>query len=393
MGESSKTISALIKGISRFDGTPHKFQDWKRSTRAVLRLVRPDIFTVLDGAPRPQENFSEKARYRFDEESADRDTRHQQGHTAPALGTGGEEDEDQDEGEVQGSTGATGTAGQEAKNQAAGSLPAPTAPIPGTAHDTTAPRSASSLREQELHLQDAGILLNGPEIAQWDQHNGELFSILLLTTDGAAGSLMTRFDSKSGYGANGQQAWNALVEKYENDSSQRRRTLTRRLDNSAMNPGEDPDIFFVRIDQLIDDLETLGEPITRHRKMDIILSGLSNEYNMVRFQAMKDSKLSLEDLIIMMRNLYVNGLTQSRLAPRGSAMYTETSDAVMDTSNKKCHRCGNLGHFKFECHNIKSTSNKKTSKQVQNDRQKAFCERIKYSTRQMVFFPSYKYSQ
>lgn len=36
---SSKTISALVKGISRFDGTPTKFRNWKRSTRAVLRLI------------------------------------------------------------------------------------------------------------------------------------------------------------------------------------------------------------------------------------------------------------------------------------------------------------------------------------------------------------------
>ncbi|CAM9646126.1 unnamed protein product, partial [Ectocarpus sp. 8 AP-2014] len=142
-------------------------------------------------------------------------------------------------------------------------------------------------------------------------------------------------------------AWNLLRAKYENNSSQPHRTLMRQLHNSRMEQREDPDCFLVRIDQLTDDLALLDEPVTE--QMDIFLSGLTSDYNLVEFQAMKDSELSLEDLIIIMRNMHVNGLTRPGfIRHRGSAMYTETS-TQMDKSRVKCHACGRLGHYISEC--------------------------------------------
>ena len=40
----------------------------------------------------------------------------------------------------------------------------------------------------------------------------------------------------------------------------------------------------------------MGEPISKNRVMDIIVSGLTNEYELIQFQAMKDSEFSLDDL-------------------------------------------------------------------------------------------------
>lgn len=48
-------ITTLIRGIPKFDGTASKFQDWKRSARAMLQLARPGIFGMLNGPKRPQE--------------------------------------------------------------------------------------------------------------------------------------------------------------------------------------------------------------------------------------------------------------------------------------------------------------------------------------------------
>ena len=42
--------------------------------------------------------------------------------------------------------------------------------------------------------------------------------------------------------------------------------------------------------------------------MDIILSGMTNEYELIQFQAMKDSEFSLDDLNFTMRSMYANGL-------------------------------------------------------------------------------------
>ena len=140
------------------------------------------------------------------------------------------------------------------------------------------------------------------ELTKWDQANAALFSVLFLITTGPAGNLRSKFESKLGKRANGQEAWRALL-KYENNSTQRRRTLMRKLDNFKMEDGQDPDMFFVQVKQLADDLENMGEPISKHRVMDIILSGMTNEYELIQFQAMKDSEFSLDDLKFTMRSM------------------------------------------------------------------------------------------
>ena len=158
---------------------------------------------------------------------------------------------------------------------------------------------------------------------------------------------MSKFESKLGKRANGQEAWRALLVKYENNSTQRRRTLMRKLDNSKMEDGQDLDVLFVKVQQLADDLENMGEPISKHRVMDTIPSGMTNEYELIQFQEMKDSEFSLDDLKFTMRNIYVNGLHNSGRPGRGSA--TSADAARRDKSGLKCHSCGKTGHFQREC--------------------------------------------
>ena len=177
------------------------------------------------------------------------------------------------------------------------------------------------------------------ELTKWDQANAALFSVLFLITTGPAGSLMSKFESKLGKRANGQEAWRALLVKYENNSTQRRRTLMRKLDNSKMEDGQDLDVLFVKVQQLADDLENMGEPISKHRVMDTIPSGMTNEYELIQFQEMKDSEFSLDDLKFTMRNMHANGLhNKSGRQGRGSAMSADA--ARRDNSRLKCHSCG-----------------------------------------------------
>ena len=75
-----------------------------------------------------------------------------------------------------------------------------------------------------------------------------------------------------------------------------------------------------------DDLESMGEPISKHRVMDIILSGVTNEYEPIQYQAMKDSEFSLDYLKFTMRNMYVNELHhKSGRQGRGSAMSADAA--------------------------------------------------------------------
>ncbi|CAM9100972.1 unnamed protein product [Ascophyllum nodosum] len=83
----------------------------------------------------------------------------------------------------------------------------------------------------------------------WDSANEHLFSVLRLTTKGAARSVLLQFEPQHGRPGDGKQAWLALQSKYQNNSRQRRRTLLRRLDNSVMKSDTDPDVFLSDINQ------------------------------------------------------------------------------------------------------------------------------------------------
>lgn len=142
-----------------------------------------------------------------------------------------------------------------------------------------------------------------------------------------------------------------------------------RLANSRMQEGSDPDIFFRNIDQLAEDLEGVGEQVSTARKKDIILTVMPSEYDLVRLKAMKDPDFTLENMQLTMRNLYVNGFTNSKRRGRGTAM--SAGSIKHDKSKVKCHSCGKLGHHKNECTSTgadrKSSSNPRRFKPRKND--------------------------
>ena len=106
-------------------------------------------------------------------------------------------------------------------------------PIEGSDYDT------SNIDEREPS--------NFDDINAWDSANEHLFSVLRLTTLGAAQSVLLQFEPKFGRPGDGKQAWLALQSKYQNSSRQRRRTLLRHLDNSVIKPDTDPDVFLSEI--------------------------------------------------------------------------------------------------------------------------------------------------
>ena len=52
MGESTK-VTTIIRTIGKFDGSPGKYWDWKRSTRAIIGLASKSIAKIMDGQLRP----------------------------------------------------------------------------------------------------------------------------------------------------------------------------------------------------------------------------------------------------------------------------------------------------------------------------------------------------
>ena len=134
-----------------------------------------------------------------------------------------------------------------------------------------------------------------------------MFSVLRLTTTGAARSVLLQFEPKPGRPGDGKQAWLALQSKYQNNSRQRRRTLLRRLDNSVMKPDTDPDVFLSEINQICNELGALDETISTERLTTIILDALpADMYSTVKLEAIPDPDLSFEQIQRMMRTIFIN---------------------------------------------------------------------------------------
>ena len=83
--------------------------------------------------------------------------------------------------------------------------------------------------------------------------------------------------------------------------------------------------------------------------MDIILEGLSDEYEPIRFAAERDPEISLRKVKIAMRSMYANGVargdgsTFSREKGRQSAMMASSG------LKKSCDYCSKPGLKQAQC--------------------------------------------
>ena len=78
----------------------------------------------------------------------------------------------------------------------------------------------------------------------------------------------------------------------------------RELNSSSMSPGQDPDTFLSRVYQLRDELENAGETVSEERMTDIVLEGLTSDYDLIKYNAERDPDLSIQDIEMTMRNMY-----------------------------------------------------------------------------------------
>ncbi|CAM9523918.1 unnamed protein product, partial [Sphacelaria rigidula] len=163
----------------------------------------------------------------------------------------------------------------------------------------------------------------------------------------------------------GKIAWEGLVGKYENSSKQRRRILMRQLDNMKMSPGQDPDVFLTKIYELRDQLVYMGEPISDERLTDIVVEGLTDEYDRIKYDAERDPDFSISDIEITMRNMYSNRVARGILSKgergRDSAMIATSpldSTATPTKSAGRCFSCNRPGHQSRNCRSKRQPNDK-----------------------------------
>ena len=216
------------------------------------------------------------------------------------------------------------------------------------------------------------------------QQMNTLFSVLRSTTTCAARSVLLQFEPKYGRLGDGKQAWLALQNKYQNNYRQRKRTLLRRLDNSVMKPGNDPDVILSEINQIRDELGVLDKTVSTERLTTLILDASPAEmYSTVTLEAVRDPDLSLEQIQWMKRTTFINhseGLSVTKNNPE-SKRYQEPNrrgggngkKSAMSTALITCHYCKKTGHKVREHKKLERQCEMEKSGKLNYEREKKRC--------------------
>ena len=143
---------------------------------------------------------------------------------------------------------------------------------------------------------------------QCHRQNDELFRVLYHTCKNVAHSLLQRLRPVDGSGArgNGQEAFSILRTRYEGRSEARVRSLIAEMQNCALQPGEDPDVYFVRMYGLRIQLLQVGCTVDGHQRKANALSGLSAEYIPMLHQLRTKQSLDLTMVNDILREVYAN---------------------------------------------------------------------------------------
>ncbi|CAM9889260.1 unnamed protein product, partial [Laminaria digitata] len=151
---------------------------------------------------------------------------------------------------------------------------------------------------------------------------------------------------------NGQQAWNALHAKYHNNNKEARRACYEKLANVLMQQGRNPDDYIFKLLDVRGRLHEMGERSSDERFEDILLQGLTDDYEFVKMKSFDSPNFGIDDIQSMMRNLYIDRLSRpgniNKIAGRGAAMATTRKPRKV-----RCYNCQEFGHIKRDCTNTK----------------------------------------
>ena len=225
---------------------------------------------------------------------------------------------------------------------------------------------------------------NVDEMKAWDSANEHLFSILRLTTTGAAQSVLLQFEPKYDRPGGGKQAWLALHSKHLNSYRQRRRTLLRRLDNIVMKPDSDTDVFLSETNQIRDEPRVLDGTVSTVRLTTIILDALpAKMYSIEKLEAVRDPDLNLEQIQRMMITIFINhseslSVTQNdpefKRHRESNRMVRENSrESAMSTAFITCHYCKKQGHKVRDWKKLEREYMMEKSGKLNHEREKKWC--------------------
>lgn len=168
---------------------------------------------------------------------------------------------------------------------------------------------------------------------------------------------MHKYEDDSGISGHGQAAFKELCNKYDRVTDEVVRAKLEELENTPMNPGENPDAYFNQKHLLRAQTEKMGEAISDRRFKDMCVQGFSDENNDISMMVFRDPTFNVLQMQLTLRNIFMDAQSRKsskgRIAGRVFAMTTAVSEVV-------CHGCNETGHIRRNCPRLNLKGKKKT---------------------------------
>ena len=117
-----------------------------------------------------------------------------------------------------------------------------------------------------------------------------------------------------------------------------------------MEQGQDPDDYTFKLREVRGRLYEMGEKISDERFEDILLQGLTDDYEFVKMTSFHSPNFGITDIQSMMRNLNIDRLSKpgnvNKIAGKGVAMATTEKPRKV-----RCYNCEEIARIKPDCTN------------------------------------------
>lgn len=181
-----------------------------------------------------------------------------------------------------------------------------------------------------------------PERKAWQRAMLKIYSYLVACTKDSALDLVVQHTKTRA----GGEAWQALVDKYEQKGVAGRVALMTELMSASLEPGEDPDRFFGRLESLKRRLKEVNAEIAWDILRDIALAKLPESYATLVTILESQDDLKYDDVKKRVRDAYSSeGFKIKQELEASSKAFMAKNGRSKDA----CSRCGEIGHWRRDC--------------------------------------------
>ena len=178
----------------------------------------------------------------------------------------------------------------------------------------------------------------GEERVKWDSSSRSVYGRLVLFTSGTPLGLVKQHRRER----DGVRAWAALVDKYEQKGEVRMSALHNELINGEMLHHKDPEEYFLRLEELQDQLKDLNVTVDNAMLKGIVTAKMPPSYDPLRAVIDTMKSLEYEELKGHVRAYYARNIANDVDSGKHEK-------ALLAHFSGNCFRCGGRGHKKHEC--------------------------------------------